>query len=88
MKEGKKESIKRLDLIPTNITYDYCDICNGELIKLETEVSEVKEDKYTLYWICLCSRCRLKVKVIEKVCEVKDYPSKGKYNDRSRVSGR
>jgi hypothetical protein len=96
LKDGKKEISKRLDLIPDNRTY-VCNHCGQVLVKLHSELGEaeiVEGIHYRpFYWICLCTNedcpnTYKEVKVLERNSEVKDYPSKGRYMDRSRTSGR
>jgi len=40
MKDGKKEPIKRNDLLKENSNEETCDRCGGELTKLETFIGE------------------------------------------------
>jgi len=87
MREGKKQPIKRLDLISVNKDY-FCGGCLDALVKLRTEVESLN-----LYWICICTTegcCKnfKEVKVLINKYKEIYYPSKGMYKDRSNTSGR
>jgi len=92
MKEGKKQPRKRLDLIPDNIDEKVHVGCGGELIWLETVQSEVKPVGTELwsesYKILFCTKCGTEVKHMQRFHNEIPYPSKGKYMDRSNLSGR
>ena len=92
MKEGKKEHIKRLDLMPTNKEYK-CTGCRNDLVKLRTESDNSKGSKQYNYWICICTdeQCEMNfkyVKVLFSISKIIGYPLIGRYVDRGNTSGR
>jgi len=75
--EGKKESIRHLEEdIPTAKNY-ICLECKSELVKLETLTGSYfennKEYYYFLYWICMCSKCGKKYKVIDSTLKREEF---------------
>jgi len=75
--EGKKESITHLEKdIPLSKKY-ICPECKSELIKLETLTGSYFEEEgayyYFLYWICVCSKCRKKYKVIDSMLKREEF---------------
>jgi len=90
MREGKKEPIKRHDLLKENSNSNTCDTCGSELTKLETFIGELfqegKKFYYHMYWKVICDNCG-ELCVKESKLETMNYPVKGRYHDRSSLGG-